>query len=185
MGIGPLSLGSVLKNITALPLSPVIRGRVYEASAQVALEGRIMGLSLTGVGHAGDRGIDFVGRLAEVEILVQCKSSPSKAPGLLWRELIGACMEPGTMYPLPSQPTTCFPHNALPVKSALGILVSPLPMTAQSHSEFSLASLPLVHCILPFARVRKVGEDFDAVQPVIRSFLVNGAGRRVLAGLSA
>lgn len=148
-----------------LPMTAVLRGQIYEKLAKAALESKFPNLSMTAVGRQGDRGIDLIGRVCNTEVLVQCKSTSSKAPGLLWRELIGVCSRSDQSLNMQSDI-----H-----KKALGILVSPLPMTPIAHTEFMASTSPLVHCVIPFPGLKNVDPS-----SVIRALVLNRAAEGCL-----
>ncbi|GMM51152.1 hypothetical protein DASB73_021100 [Starmerella bacillaris] len=184
-------MSAILHGVRSLPLTTTLRGRLYESTAKTVLESKYPGLILCSVGRAGDRGVDLLGEFKDIEFLVQCKSSPSKAPGGLWRELIGACdpmynSHDGTRLIQHPEMKTTYNNRVSKsgdqnTKKMLALLVSPLPMTSQAHAEFSSSKIPLIHCILPLSKVRlKEDGELEASAGKIRSIIANSMAEKIL-----
>lgn len=108
----------------------VWRGTLYEYQCQTALSKKFAkaGLSpLRSVAGAADRGMDLIGELPGVPMVVQCKSSQSKISSNLWRELAGVhFQQPGSLI----------------------VCASPNSMTLQAHRAFMSLQVPFMHCLV-------------------------------------
>lgn len=152
---------ALLNRARLSPPSWSLKGKIYEHLASFALSKRYecAGLEIVSMtGQSGDRGIDIIARWGKISVIAQCKSSYRKPSGILWRDLSGV-------------------HQLNKPHKTLMMLVSPAPMTAQAHTEFSNSSSPLMHCLLPVA-------PLSATQlselPGIKAAFLNGAARKLL-----
>lgn len=113
----------------------VWRGTLYEYQCQIALCRKFAkwGLgSLRSVAGTADRGMDLVGDLSGVPMVVQCKSSQSKIAPNIWRELAGVYLQkPGSLI----------------------VCASPNSMTSQAYRAFVSIKVPFLHCRVRFEPV--------------------------------